>query len=346
MSPVQTAAPTILINEVGPRDGLQNQRVLVPMADKLRLIDALVRSGLRAIEVTSFVSPKAVPQMADADLLFRALAVQSALVAPSALAAHAAPAARRVAYSALVPNMRGLARAAAASVGEIAVVLSATETMNQRNIQMSLAQARAVCAQTLTAARQHGMRTKAYIAVAFECPFEGPVPPSQVLQMMRDMAAAGADELVVADTIGAAGPAQVMALFTTAVAQFGAQRVSAHFHDTRGLAVANAWAAIQAGVRKFDSSIGGLGGCPFAPGAAGNLATEDLVLLAQTCGFETGVSLAGLRSAMHLAQELTQTTLGGRCNAWLEMQEQRAASDARRRAHQLDDLPTLPVELV
>ena len=196
----------LTINEVGPRDGLQNQRVAVSCDDKLRLIQALVDAGLRSIEATSFVSPKAVPQMADADQLFVRL-----------------PQPERVAYSALVPNVRGLQRAQACQVREIAVVLSATETMNQRNINMSLDQATEVCIQTLDGAIKAGMRAKAYVAVAFECPFEGAVPPERVLALTRAMFAAGAAEVVIADTIGAAAPRAVSSLMGAA-----AKRASAN----------------------------------------------------------------------------------------------------------------------
>jgi len=200
-------------------------------------------------------------------------------------------------------------------------VLSATETMNQRNINMSLDQATEVCIQTLDGAIKAGMRAKAYVAVAFECPFEGAVPPERVLALTRAMFAAGAAEVVIADTIGAAAPRAVSSLMGAAAAEFGAARLSAHLHDTRGFALANAWAAIEAGIRKFDTSLGGLGGCPFAPGAAGNLATEDLVQLAAQSGLSTGIDMAALRSAIALAQTLTQRPLGGRITAWLGIQD-------------------------
>jgi hydroxymethylglutaryl-CoA lyase len=298
---------TLLVNEVGPRDGLQNQPLPVSCDDKLHLIEALVAAGIGSIEATSFVSPKAVPQMADADVLFPRL-----------------PQADRVAYAALVPNVRGLERAVKAGVREIALVLSATETMNQRNINMSLAQAREASAATVHAAHAHGLRAKAYVAVAFECPFEGAVDATHVLRLIDGIFATGADEVVIADTIGAAAPAAVSALLQAAVARHGAAKLSCHFHDTRGLAIANTWAAMQAGIRKFDSSLGGLGGCPFAPGAAGNLATEDLVLLAEQCGFATGIDMPALRGAIRLAEQLVKRPLGGRSSAWLARQEARA----------------------
>jgi hydroxymethylglutaryl-CoA lyase len=302
----------VTINEVGPRDGLQNQRVAVSCDDKLLLIQALVDAGIKSIEATSFVSPKAVPQMADADALFVRL-----------------PSPELVAYSALVPNVRGLDRARACQVQEIAVVLSATETMNQRNINMGLAQATEVCAQTIDAAIKAGLRAKAYVAVAFECPFEGLVPPDRVLGLIRSMFAAGAAEVVIADTIGAAAPRAVSSLLKQAVAEFGAARLSVHLHDTRGFALANAWAAIEAGIRKFDTSVGGLGGCPFAPGAAGNLATEDLVQMAAQCGLSTGIDMSALRQAITLAQTLTQRPLGGRISAWLGIDDAYRARKAQ-----------------
>lgn len=302
----------VLINEVGARDGLQNQPVHVSRADKLRLIEALAEAGVRAVEATSFVSPKAVPQMADADQLFPRL-----------------PHPERIAYSALVPNKRGLERARAVDVKEVAVVLSATDTMNRRNINMSLDEAQAVSADTVRTAVADGLRAKAYVAVAFECPFEGAVAPARVLALSESMFAAGAQEVVIADTIGAAAPAAVTRLLRECVARFGAARLSAHFHDTRAMAMANAWAALEAGIRKFDASVGGLGGCPFAPGAAGNVATEDLVVMFEQCGYDTSIDLGRLRQAVALAGALTGHAVGGRTTTWLQTQEEKRARQAR-----------------
>ncbi|MBK7815100.1 MAG: hydroxymethylglutaryl-CoA lyase [Rhodocyclaceae bacterium] len=295
------------INEVAPRDGLQSQPRQVSCDDKLRLISALVDAGVAAIEATSFVSPKAVPQMADASELFPRL-----------------PDPRRIRYSALVPNERGLERAHQAGVREFAVVLSATETMNRRNINMGLPEATNVCASTLAAGIGTGMTGKAYVAVAFACPFEGLVAEDRVIDLTERMFAAGAVEVVIADTIGAAAPRAVGKLLHHAVRRFGAERLSLHLHDTRGFALANAWAAMEEGIRGFDTSVGGLGGCPFAPGAAGNLATEDLVLMAEQCGFDTGIDIAKLRLAMAVATSITGASLGGRTAQWL------CAEDARR----------------
>lgn len=296
----------IVINEVGLRDGLQNQKAAVSCDDKLRLLNALLASGLRSFEVTSFVSPKAVPQMADAEQLYASL-----------------PQIAEVQYSALVPNERGLERASGANVQEIAVVLSATQTMNERNIRMDLAQARRVAGDTIIAAQRLGIRTKAYIAVAFECPFEGLVPVARVLELAEEMVAAGADEIVIADTIGAASPKQVSDVFRQCVAQFGAHRLSAHFHDTRAFGLANVWAALEQGLRKFDASVGGLGGCPFSPGAAGNVATEDVVLMLEQCGFDTKVDITAIRAAVAVASEVVGHQVGGRTSAWSASQAQK-----------------------
>ncbi|MEO8859249.1 MAG: hydroxymethylglutaryl-CoA lyase, partial [Burkholderiaceae bacterium] len=260
---------SIVITEVALRDGLQNQSVMVPTQAKLQLIRLLAAAGVTSLEAASFVSPRAVPQMADAgDLVPQVIAQFPQL---------------RV--SALVPNLKGLERAHAAGGQEIAVVLSATETMNRRNINMSLAQATEVSEQTIQAALALGLRTRAYIAVAFDCPFEGAVALDVVAQLAQRMQKAGAGEIVIADTIGAASPGQVKERLATLTQCVAPQRLAVHFHDTRAMGVANSWAALEAGVRRFDASAGGIGGCPFAPGAAGNVATEDLVLMAEQSGF-------------------------------------------------------------
>ncbi|MNP99581.1 Hydroxymethylglutaryl-CoA lyase YngG [compost metagenome] len=292
---------SIIITDVAPRDGLQNQSVTVSAEAKVELIRLLHEAGVASVEATSFVSPKAVPQMADAEQVIAAVSA-------------AMPGLRT---SVLVPNMKGLERAHAAGAREVAVVLSATETMNLKNINMSLARATEVCAQTLDAARRLRLRTRAYVAVAFDCPFEGPTPPSVVRQLAQRMAQAGADEIVIADTIGSTGPGAVKTLFEALASELPVERLAAHFHDTRGLASANVWAALEAGVRRFDASVGGIGGCPFAPGAAGNAATEDLVLMAERSGLRTGISLSGLVRAVAYAEGVLGRPLGGRSMAWL-----------------------------
>ena len=295
----------LTITDVGPRDGLQSQRTLVNTEGKMRLIEALFEAGLRSIEATSFVSPKAVPHMADADVLLPAVKV---------------PAGARL--SALVPNLRGLERAVNAGATEIAVVLSASDTMNRKNIGMDLVQATDSCTAVLKRSAQLGIASRAYVAVAFECPFEGATPLARVLDLAWRMSDASG-EVVLADTIGAASPGQVQRVLGTVSGRIDASRIGVHFHDTRGMALANAWAALELGIRRFDASVGGLGGCPFAPGAAGNLATEDLVLMAHQSGYRTGIDLQALCGVIALAQELVGYPIGGRGARW-------PASDGRK----------------
>lgn len=289
----------IHITDVAPRDGLQNQTVLLPAATKVELIRRLRAAGLQRIEVTSFVSPKAVPQMADAAEVLASIDGLPGLQP-----------------SVLVPNMKGLERARAAGAREVAVVLSATDTMNRRNIGMSLNDATHASEETLEAARAAGIATRAYVAVAFECPYEGMVDGGRVVELAQRMALAGAGEVVIADTIGAAAPGQVARLLADLAGTLPREQTAVHFHDTRGFGCANAWAALEAGVRRFDASTGGLGGCPFAPGAAGNLATEDLVLLAQQSGFETAVDLDVLLDAIDFMSGQLDRPLGGRSMGW------------------------------
>lgn len=290
----------VWITDVGPRDGLQSQKTLVPVEGKQALIDALWSAGMPAIEATSFVSPKAVPQMADADMLLPAVSV---------------PPGRRL--SALVPNPRGLERAVRAGCQEIAVVLSATETMNQRNIRMSLDVAENTAIETLRLAHEQGLATRAYIAVAFVCPFEGATPTERVRRLAQRMGETNTGEVVIADTIGAAAPSDIRRVLAAVLADLPADKLGLHLHDTRGMALANAWQGLEMGVRRYDASIGGLGGCPFAPGAAGNLATEDLALMCAQTGYPTQIDLAALVRAVDLAQELVGYPVGGRSLRWI-----------------------------
>lgn len=305
-----TQAALVTITDVGPRDGLQSQATLVSTAGKRALIEALWAAGVPGVEATSFVSPQAVPQMADADELVSSLQVP-----------------QRRSLSALAPNRRGLERAVRAGCREVAVVLAATETMNQRNIRMSLPQALDVCAATLREARALGLATRAYIAVAFSCPFEGRTAPERVRALAQEMAEAGAQEVVIADTIGAASPRDIQEVLAAVLPSVAAAKLGLHLHDTRGMALANAWQGLQMGIRRFDASVGGLGGCPFAPGAAGNLATEDLAVMCAQAGYETGIDLAALVRAVDLASGLVGYAVGGHAMRWLRQDLRQPAGE-------------------
>jgi hydroxymethylglutaryl-CoA lyase len=291
----------IIINEVGPRDGLQSQAGELSLAQRRDFIEALLAAGLRHIEIGSFVSPRAVPQMAGTDELARELIARAA----------------QAELSALVPNMRGYDNARDAGVDTVAVVVSATETMNQRNINMSLDETFRVAGSVIERGLAEGAQVQAYLAVAFECPFEGPVDPGLIREQARRLLDTGTSLLVIADTIGAANPAAVNRLMGELVDEHGAKRLACHFHDTRALGVANVYAALEAGVRRFDASVGGLGGCPFAPGARGNVATEDVVMLCEQMGFSTGIDLAALLGVVDLISDMLGTAQGGRAIEWL-----------------------------
>ncbi|TAL88427.1 MAG: hydroxymethylglutaryl-CoA lyase [Rhodanobacter sp.] len=298
----------VVINEVGPRDGLQSQSRRLSVAQRLEMIQALVDAGLRNIEAGSFVSPKAVPQMAGTAELFSRL-----------------PHPECVCYSALVPNVRGYELASATGAHTLSVVLSATETMNQRNIHLSLEQTTTVCTELMRRAQDDGLEGWAYVAVAYTCPFEGATPMVVVERLAAKMIEAGAAKLIIADTIGAANPVQVRSLMKRLVGSFGAQRIACHFHDTRGMALANVLAALDEDVRAFDSSIGGLGGCPFSPGASGNVATEDVVLMLESMGLRTGIDPLALVGAVKCCSALLGSSLGGHCYRWLEREADRTA---------------------
>ena len=251
----------ILIKEVAPRDGLQAQSQHLTLEQRQRLIDSLSVTGVPELEIGSFVSPKAVPQMAGTDVLAAQL-----------------PAAD-LAYSVLVPNMKGYELALATGIKTYAIAISATEQMNQNNIKKSLEDTFLMAEDILTRAQGDGVDIHVYLAVSFVCPYEGPVAPETVLAQVERLMRYNPARLMIADTIGAAHPKQVHDLMTTLVSRYGHQNLGCNFHDTRALAIANVYAAIEAGIRQFDSSAGGLGGCPFAPCAKGNVATEYVVLL-------------------------------------------------------------------
>jgi len=270
----------VTIVEVGPRDGLQNEQASVSAADKIEFVNRLTAAGLPVIEVSAFVSPKWVPQMADAEEVFAGITRKHG-----------------TRYSALVPNLAGLDRALQARVTDIAIFASSTETFSRRNINQSIDESLATYAQVCRRALAEGLRVRGYLSTAFGCPFEGDVAPAQVATVAEKIAGLGVYEVSVSDTIGIAHPGQVPRVLDAVLARLPVDRVALHFHDTRGTALANVYAALPYGIATFDASAGGLGGCPYAPGAAGNLATDDLIYMLDGMGIETGVSLTELGQA-------------------------------------------------
>jgi len=297
-------AERVRIYEVGPRDGVQNEAAPIPTATKARFIELLADAGLTEIEATSFVAPRAIPQLADADALFAAVDRRPG-----------------VRYPVLVPNLRGLARAEAAGVDAIAVFTATTDAFARANIGMSVDDSLEAFAPVLARAGELGWWRRAYVSTAFGCPYSGRVEPARAVDVAVRLLKLGAEEVCFGDTIGVGVPGQVAALVGLAVAAgVGLDRIGLHFHDTRGTALANVAAGLDAGVRCFDSSTGGTGGCPYAPGAAGNLATEDLVYFLEASGWDTGgVSLAGvLEAARFVAGALGRplATKVGQAGGW------------------------------
>lgn len=292
------------IYEVGPRDGLQNEAVLVSTKDKQHLINSLVKAGLRSIELTSFVNPKAVPQMADADeIMGRTLTM------------HAA---NHRQFIGLVFNERGYQRALAAGCTSIAIGAAVSDSFSQANSGMSSEKAAAMSRKLVDWAKRDGIWTRLYISTAWVCPFEGPIQPDRTIAYAEQLWEIGVDELSIADTIGHASPLEVGLLMEELGKRLDMNKLAVHLHDTQALGLANTTAAIQAGVRIHDSSVGGLGGCPFAPGAAGNMATEDLVFLAYKLGLGTGVDFVTLWDAVYAIEKLVGRPVGGRIRAWWE----------------------------
>jgi len=270
----------VRVVEVGPRDGLQNEKAVIPTPAKIAFVDRLTAAGHSAIEVSAFVSPKWVPQMGDAAEVFAGITRKAG-----------------VTYSALVPNRAGLDRAIAAGVTDIAIFAAASETFSRRNINQSIDESFATYTVVTKAALDAGLRVRAYLSTSFGCPFEGSVAPERVATLSERLIELGAYEVAVSDTIGIAHPGQVTTVLDHVLGRVPVERVALHFHDTRGTALANVFAALEHGVSTFDSAAGGLGGCPYAPGAAGNLATEDLLYLLDGLGIATGVSIAEVMKA-------------------------------------------------
>jgi hydroxymethylglutaryl-CoA lyase len=293
----------VRVYEVGPRDGLQNEAQPIPIEAKLRFVELLADAGLREIETTSFVAPKAIPQLADADDLMARLDRRPG-----------------VRYPVLVPNERGLQRAIAAGVDAVCVFTAASEAFTRANINMTIAESLEAFRPVVDHAKANGWWSRGYVSTAFGCPYQGEVGEAAVVGVAQEVLALGVEELSIGDTIGVAGPADVRrvvgALLTAGIP---AHRLAMHFHDTRGTALANVTAALELGIRAFDASTGGTGGCPYAPGAAGNLATEDLVYLLDREGLSHGVDLdALLVAARHVSETLGRplATKVGQAGGW------------------------------
>lgn len=294
----------LVIYEVGPRDGLQNEATALPTSDKLAFIDRLVAAGLRRIEVTSFVSPRAVPQLADADDVMAA-ATERYGDRPRSL------------YG-LVFNERGYDRAIASGCRSLAFGVAISETFSRRNTRNAPAEAMGAVRRLLLRAQEDGLSTRVYLMTAWVCPFEGPIAPHRALDAVLRLSELAPQEIAVADTIGHAEPLEVGRLLDAVARHVDISRIAVHLHDTQALGLANALAALQSGVRIFDTSTGGLGGCPFAPGAAGNLATEDLIFMAHKMGFGTGVDFTKLWDAVYELERLVGRPIGGRIRPWWE----------------------------
>ena len=274
----------VTIYEVGPRDGLQNEARQVPTAEKIRFIDSLIAAGIRDIEITSFVSPKWIPQLADSAEVARGV--------------HRVPGVR---MSALVPNKRGLDAALAAGMREIAVFMSASETHNKKNVNKTVAETIAAFEEVVPAARALGLSVRAYLSTCFGCPYEGDVDPERVVALTGQLCDLGVYQVSISDTIGVANPQQVEDVLGRVLAHHPPTALAVHFHDTQGTALANCLVALTLGITTIDAAAGGLGGCPYAPGASGNLATEDVVAMLHGMGIRTGIDLDKLTEASRTA---------------------------------------------
>jgi hydroxymethylglutaryl-CoA lyase len=274
----------VTVYEVGPRDGLQNEARSVPTADKIAFIHALEDTGLKYIEITSFVSPQWIPQLADNAEVARGVRRKDGCT-----------------LTALVPNRRGLDGAISAGMKEIAVFLSASETHNKKNINKTIAETLRAFEDVVPPALAAGMKVRAYISTVFGCPYEGDVDPMATVRLVKDLRALGVYQLSISDTIGVANPMQVQRVLELVLAEAPLESIAVHFHDTQGTALANCVSAMQLGVSTIDASVGGLGGCPYAPGASGNLATDDLVAMLHSMGIQTGIDLDKLVEASRLA---------------------------------------------
>src|SRR3954469_18972403 len=278
---------SVTIYEVGPRDGLQNEARMIPTDDKIAFIDALSDTGLGSIEITSFVNARWIPQLADGAEVSRRIARRPGIV-----------------YSALVPNRQGLEAAIAAGMREVAVFMSASETHNKKNVNKTIAATLAAFRDTVPPALAAGLKVRAYVSTVYGCPYEGAVDPARAVELCRELRALGCYQVSLGDTIGVATPRQVRDVLSRVLAEIPAPEVAVHFHDTRGTALANILVAVEMGITTVDSALGGLGGCPYAPGASGNVATEDVIYMLEGMGVRTGVDLDKLVYAARLVSTL------------------------------------------
>lgn len=285
----------VSVYEVSPRDGLQNERATVPLRGKVRLIDALVAAGLQRIEITSFVSPKWIPQLADADELCANV--------------HRPQGVR---FSALCPNPKGLERAKEAKLEEIAVFVSASETHNRKNVNKTIDETISAFQETIGPAVAAGMRVRGYVSTVWGCPYEGDIDPKRALSIARRLVDMGCYQVSLGDTIGVGTPRQTQRIVKMMLAEIPREKIALHMHDTRGTALANVVVGLELGIRDFDASIGGMGGCPYAPGAAGNVATEDLVYMLHGMGIATGIDLERLWEAGKAAESIVGRSLPGK----------------------------------
>ena len=285
----------VSIYEVSPRDGLQNESAMVATHAKVRLIEALVDAGLKRIEVTSFVSPKWVPQMADADQVCQMLERREGVV-----------------YSGLVPNARGLERAMKANLDEVAVFISASEMHNKKNVNKTIAQTLRAFEGVIAPAKKEGLRVRGYVSTVWGCPYEGEVAVEQSLSIAKELLARGCYQVSLGDTIGVGTPLQTRSILERMLAEIPSEQLALHLHDTRGTALANVLVGLEMGITHFDASVAGLGGCPYAPGAAGNLATEDLAYTLNGMGVDMGVDIEKLWKAGQVAEAVVGRVLPGK----------------------------------
>jgi len=283
---------SVTIVEVGPRDGLQNESHFVPTEQKIKLIELLSETGLKRIEITSFVHPKAIPQLQDSEEIVKRIERKPAVI-----------------YSILVPNEKGLERALAARVDEVALFVSASETHNQKNVKMSISDSLRGFRNIAEKALTHGIRMRGYVVTAFGCPYEGRINPERVESIADEYRSLGVHEIALGDTTGMANPVQVSQMVSRIRRRLEKTSLALHFHNTRGVALANILAALQEGASVFDGSVGGLGGCPYTLGASGNVATEDLVNMLEEMGIETGVDLKKLIDCAKFATQIIRRDL-------------------------------------